>query len=287
MIKNRETRNSLIYFGFLIPSMLLAVAAIVYPFFSGVNIAFTDWDGISRDYHYVGLDNFVKLLKDRSILRSIRNTLCYSIGYTSLNNILALTLAVFLNNKIRGKAALKTIFFVPMALSAVLSAFVWSFIDRNVIAVLLGTKSLLGSPKTVIPGVIIIALWNQVGSNLMIYIAGLMNISKDYYEAAKIDGAGGWQLFRYIIAPMLGPSFTMCITLTLTSSLREFATVMAATGGGPAKSSETVAIFIYQNLFSFQKAGYGQAVAIVFMLMLVTVGTLLNRFFRNREVEVQ
>lgn len=173
-----------------------------------------------------------------------------------------------------------------MALSQVLAAFVWSFIDKNIIADALGTNSLLGSPKTVIIGIVIIALWNQVGSNLMIYIAGIANISKDYYEAAEIDGAGNWQTFRYIMVPMLGPSFTMCIVLTLTTALREFGTVMAATGGGPAKSSQTVAIFIYQNLFTYQKAGYGQAVGIVFMIILVILGTTLNRFFRNREVEV-
>ena len=275
-----------VYFAFLIPSLVLFVFTMVYPFLSGIHLAFTDWDGISRTYNYVGLKNFINLFKDQSILGSIKNTLVFAIVYTSLNNILALALAVFLSKKIRGKNALKTIFFVPMALSQVLAAFVWSFIDKNIVADALGTNSLLGNPKTVIMGIVIIALWNQVGSNLMIYIAGIANISKDYYEAAEIDGAGGWQTFRYIMVPMLGPSFTMCIVLTLTSALREFGTVMAATGGGPAKSSQTVAIFIYQNLFTYQKAGYGQAVGIVFMIILVVLGTALNRFFRNREVEV-
>ena len=135
-------------------------------------------------------------------------------------------------------------------------------------------------------GIILIALWNAVGSNIMIYTAGLTNIPSDYYEASAIDGASGWKQFRYITLPLLGPSFTMCITLTLTSSLREFATVMAATGGGPAKSSETISLFIYSNLFSYQKAGYGQAVAIVFMIVLVILGTGLSKFFRGREVEM-
>lgn len=275
-----------IYFGFLIPSLILFVFAIIYPFLSGINIAFTDWDGISREYNYVGFDNFRAMFQDRSILNSIRNTLIFAICYTALNNILALALAVFLDKKIKGKGLLKTVFFIPMALSPVLAAFVWSFIDRNVVSELLGTNSFLGSPDTVILGIIIIALWNQVGSNLMIYIAGLTNIPSDYYEAAKIDGAGEWQTFRYIMVPLLGPSFTMCIVLTLTSSLREFATVMAATGGGPANSSETVAIYIYQNLFSYRKAGYGQAVGLVFMVILVVLGTVLNRYFRSREVQM-
>lgn len=282
----REARDTRIYFWFVLPSILLFVFAILYPFLSGIHIAFTNWDGISKTYDYVYLKNFIKLFQDKSIIRAIKNTLVFAFGYTTLNNVLALTLAVFMMKKIFGKKIIKTIFFIPMALSQVLAAFVWSFIDKQVVADLLGTRSLLGNPKLVILGIIIIALWNQVGSNLMIYIAGLNNISSDYYEAAKIDGAGEWQMFRYVMVPLLGPSFTMCIVLTLTSALREFGTVMAATGGGPAKSSETVAIFIYQNLYSYQKAGYGQAVAIVFMILLVIIGTGLNRFFRNREVEM-
>lgn len=281
-----KKRNVWVYFAFLVPSLILFIFTMVYPFLSGIHLAFTDWDGISRTYNYVGLKNFINLFQDESILGSIKNTLVFAILYTTFNNVLALTLAVFLSKKIRGKNMLKTIFFVPMALSQVLAAFVWSFIDKKIIADALNTNSLLGSPKTVIIGIVIIALWNQVGSNLMIYIAGIANISKDYYEAAEIDGAGEWQTFRYIMVPMLGPSFTMCVVLTLTSALREFGTVMAATGGGPAKSSQTVAIFIYQNLFTYQKAGYGQAVGIVFMIILVVLGTTLNRFFRNREVEV-
>lgn len=282
----KESKDTRVYFLFVLPSILLFIFAIAYPFVSGINIAFTDWDGISKTYEYVGLKNFVKLFQDKSILRSIKNTLLFAFGYTALNNVLALALAVFMMKKIIGKNLIKTIFFIPMALSQVLAAFIWSFIDKQVIAELLGTRSLLGNPKMVILGIIIIALWNQVGSNLMIYIAGLNNISSDYYEAAKIDGAGEWSTFRYVMVPLLGPSFTMCIVLTLTTALREFGTVMAATGGGPAKSSETVAIFIYQNLYSYQKAGYGQAVAIVFMILLVIIGTSLNRFFRNREVEM-
>jgi raffinose/stachyose/melibiose transport system permease protein len=117
-------------------------------------------------------------------------------------------------------------------------------------------------------------------------MAGLSNIPVVYREASEIDGANFIQQFRHITLPMLIPSFTICVTLTFTGSLREFATVMAATGGGPAGYSETIAIFIYRNLFSFQKAGYGQAASLLFMLLLVIAGGLLARFFRSREIEV-
>lgn len=273
------------YLLFALPSALLFTFAIVIPFIMGINIAFTDWDGISQTYHYNGLQNFKTFFTDKSVLQPIKNTFIYGIGYTALNNLLSLVLALLLNKWIKGSKILKTVFFIPMVLSSVLAAFVWGYIYKDVFSAVFGINSLLGNPSTVIPGIIIIALWNAVGSNLIIYMAGLDNIPDMYYEASAIDGATLWQQFRYVTLPMLIPTFTICITLTFTTALREFGTVMAATGGGPAGSSETLAIYIYKNLFSFQKAGYGQAVSFVFMIMLALIGTLMLRFFRKREVE--
>lgn len=274
------------YGWFLLPSIVLFVFTVAFPFFSGLYIAFTDWDGISKAYQFVGLTNFISMFQDKNIFSSIKVTLLFALGYTVTNNVLALILAVILNQKFKGRNFFKTIFFIPMALSAVLAAFVWGFIDRNILSGTLLSHSLLGSPGTVLIGIIMIALWNGIGSNIMIYMAGLTNIPGDYYEAADIDGANGWKRFRYITLPLLGPSFTMCITLTLTSALREFGTTMAATGGGPARSSEMLSILIYKNLFSYQKAGYGQAVALVFMMILMVIGIGLTRFFRSKEVEM-
>lgn len=273
------------YLLFALPSAILFIFAIVIPFIMGINIAFTDWDGISQTYNYNGLQNFKTFFTDKSVLQPIKNTFIYGIGYTGLNNILSLILALLLNRWIKGSKVLKTVFFIPMVLSSVLAAFVWGFIYKDVFSAVFGIHSLLGNPSTVISGIIVIALWNAVGSNLIIYMAGLDNIPDMYYEASAIDGATLWQQFRYVTLPMLIPTFTICITLTFTTALREFGTVMAATGGGPAGSSETLAIYIYKNLFSFQKEGYGQAVSFVFMVMLALIGTLMLRFFRRREVE--
>ncbi len=273
------------FFWFLLPSIILFLFATVYPFLSGLNVAFTNWDGISRDYDYIGFKNFIDMFHDSNIVRSIWVTLAFGIGYTLLNNILSLSIAILLRPKFKGNAFIKTVFFIPMALSPVLAAFVWGFIDRNILSNVLGS-SLLGKPATVIWGLIMIALWSGIGSNIMVYLAGLTNIPNDYYEAAAIDGVTIWQKFRYITLPLLGPSFTTCITLTLTSTLREFGITMSATAGGPARSSEMISIFIYKNLFSFQKAGYGQAVSLVFMIILMVLGVCMNRFFRSKEVEL-
>ncbi|WP_148409724.1 carbohydrate ABC transporter permease [Murimonas intestini] len=276
-----------VYLIFILPSLLVFLFAIVIPFFMGINIMFTNWDGISRTYEYVGLKNFMLFFTDKSVIKPIITTLAYGFGYTLLNNLFALSLGVLLNKFVAGKKGIKTIFFLPMVLSAVLASFIWGYIFKDILSQTLGINSLLGNPKTALLGVMIIALWNSVGSNLIIYLAGLENISATYYEAGEIDGANGWQAFRYITLPLLVPTFTICITLTLTTALREFATVMAATGGGPAGSTETLSIYIYNNLFSFMKAGYGQAASFVFMVVLVLIASILMKFFRSKEVETQ
>lgn len=273
------------YLLFILPSLIVFGFAVVIPFCMGINIMFTDWDGISRTYNYIGFKNFYLFFTDKDVIKPIVTTLIYGIGYTLLNNLFALTIAVFLNKFVIGKKFVKTVFFLPMVLSSVLASFVWGYLFKDVLSQTLGINSILGNPKTALLGVMIIALWNSVGSNLIIYIAGLENISTTYYEAANIDGASSWQAFRFITLPLLVPTFTICITLTFTTSLREFATVMAATGGGPAGSTETLSIYIYNNLFSFMKAGYGQAVSFVFMVVLVLIAGLLMRFFRSKEVE--
>lgn len=280
----KRLKKEMSYFVFLIPSLILFLFCVVYPFFSGIGLAFTDWDGISRTYNYTGMENFIRLLSDAKVWKPLKTTIIYGVSVTTANNILALFLAVTLSKKLKGKVFFKTSFFIPLAISTVLAAFVWKYIDSNLLSVVLG-HSLMGKRETVLLGIIIISLWNCLGSNVMIYMAGIAGISGDYDEAAMIDGANAWQRFCNVTIPMLMPSFTICITLTLTSSLREFGMVLAATGGGPAGSSQTVAILIYDNMFKYSRAGYAQAISLVFMVFLVVIGQLLTKFFRSREVE--
>lgn len=280
----KRFKKELSYFVFLIPSLILFVFCVIYPFFSGIHLAFTDWDGISRTYHYVGFDNFIKLFSDPNVVQPIKTTVIYGVGVTALNNIFALLLAMALSRDLKGKAFFKTSFFLPLAISAVLASFVWKYIDSNILSLIFG-NSLLGRRGTVLLGIMVISLWNNLGSNVMIYLAGLAGIAKDYDEAAMIDGANGRQRFLHVTVPMLMPSFTICITLTLTSSLREFGTVLAATGGGPAGSSQTVAILIYDYMFKYSRAGYAQAISLVFMTALVIIGLVLTKFFRSKEIE--
>lgn len=280
----KQLKKQMSYFVFLVPSIILFTFCVIYPFCSGIQLAFTDWNGISRTYDYIGISNFTKLLSDKNVIGPIRNTVIYGVAVTAINNIHSLPIAIILSSKLKGKAFFKTIFFIPMAISTVLASFIWKYIDSNILSLIFG-RSLMGSKQTVLIGIIIISIWNNLGSNIMIYIAGLTGIPSDYIEAAMIDGANCRQRFWNIKVPMLMPSFTICITLTLTSSLKEFGTVLSATGGGPGGASETVSILIYNYMFKYSRAGYAQAVSLVYMIFLVVIGLTLTKFFRSKEVE--
>lgn len=285
-MKKLQSRRAAKYI-FVLPGICFFAFAVLIPLAMGIHIAFTDWNGITKDYHFVGMENFITMLRDQRILQPVRNTLAFALLGTIGNNVISLGLAMLVNQKTgRLGDIAKTIFFIPVCFSAILTAFLWGFIYREVFTQIFGIKNILGNKELVILGITVMGLWNTCGINMLIYLAGLKNIPLDLYEAATMDGAGAGQKFRNITLPLLTPSFTVCVTLTLTSWLREFAMTLSSTGGGPAGSSRTISIYIFENLYKYNKAGYGQAVSLVFVVFLIVLGSTVSSFFRRREVEI-
>lgn len=278
---------------FLLPGLIMFCFAIFIPFCMGLNIAFTDWNGIDKTYNYIGLDNFIKAFSDTRIVKPIRNSLLYMVLGTGFGTIVSLGLALMVHNRLlEGNRHLnwlsrfaRTAFFTPVCISAVLTAFIGKFIFGEVITELIGGKSFLGQKSTVIPAIVSMGIWNGCGINMLIYYSGLKGIPTDLYDAAAVDGAGAIRTFFKVTLPLLMPSFSVCVTLSLTSWLREFGMTLAATNGGPAGASKTITIYIYENLYSYSKAGYGQALSLLFALFLIILGRTVSGFFRKREVE--
>lgn len=286
-MRNRtHTQHSVSASNFILfaPGYILFVFAVVVPFFMGLHVAVTNWDGIAQTMEYIGLKSFKLIFKSPDFYVVLGNSFYFAILITVVNNALSLSIALGLNRSFKGRGLVRSAFFFPTCLNTVLAAFIWNFLFRDVFRELFGIKSLLGNMLTVIPGITIIALWNGLGINVIIYLAGLASIPTELYEVAVLDGARPWQKLRYVTLPMLMPSFTVCITMTLISGLKEFATTMAATGGGPGHASEMISIYIYKNLYSYYQAGYGQAVAVVFVIILAVCGGIVARLLRNREV---
>ncbi|GKH35026.1 sugar ABC transporter permease [Muricomes sp. OA1] len=282
---NKKVKSKLINFSFLLPVLFFFGFSVIIPFFSGLHIALTDWNGVSKELNYVGFKNFINIFSNKDILQPVQNTICYTLIATIAGNIISLLLALAINRKFIGRTFARTAFFLPTAISVVLAVFIWGYIFRDVFRNLFGLNSLLGQKSTVILGIAIIHMWIDVGINMLVYLSSLTTVPKELYESADLDGATRIQQFFRVTLPMIVPAFTTCITLSLTYGLREFATPYAATQGGPAGASETIGIYIYNHLMSYNKAGYGQAISVVFTIALVLIGGGLSRALRRLEVE--
>ncbi len=282
----RSVNQKIIRFTFILPLLLFFSVAVVIPFFYGINLSFTDWDSISQEYNYVFLDNYVKAISDSNMRESLWRTIYFGVMYCLINNAIALFIATLLNRDFIGSKITKTLFFIPTCLSAVLAAFIWKFLYSTYFVEVFGASSPLGNPDTVLNAIILLYVWNMAGINIIIYAASLTSVPREFYEAATVDGASTWQKFRNITVPMLMPAFTVCVTLTLTNGMKEFGIILSSTGGGPIDASKVILIYIYDNIFVYYKAGYGQAMSIIFLIFLVVIGTSLSSYFRRREVEL-
>lgn len=272
---------------FALPGFCFFAFAMLIPFLIGIHIAFTDWNGVDVAYNYVGFGNFISIFKDTRIEKPFGNTIQFALIGTILSNFVSLSLALLINSRLKRLNSIsRTIFFMPVCFSAVLTAFLWKFIYGEFISRLFGVKNLLGNPDWVIFAVVLIGVWNTAGINMLIYLSGLRNIAQELYEAAKVDGASVFRRFKEITLPLLIPAFSVCITLTITSWLKEFATTLSATGGGPGGASRTISIYVYDNLYKYYNAGYGQAVSMLFSVFLIIIGLSVSAFFRKREVEM-
>lgn len=281
-----KTKRRLTNLLFLLPVLLLFGIMVVFPFINGAKISFTDWDGFSEVYNFVGFKNYLKVFKDPTILEPIKNSLFFTIVTVIGNNTFGLLIALVLQKDNRMNRFFRTCVFMPFIISLVLTGFIWSYIYSGVFYDAFGIKSLLGSKKTVMLGICIMGMWRDIGYSMLIYMAGLNAIDDTYYEAAEIDGAGLWTRFRYITFPMIAPAMTINITLFLGWGLKVFDYAMTVTHGGPGRASETFALYVYNYTFPYNKAGYGQAAAMLLMIAIVILTTIVTALLRKREVDL-
>ena len=283
--KKRMIKNEVKDFTFVLPSLLIFIFIIIIPLISGIRYTFTDWNGMSREINYVGLKNYITVFRDKDLLLPIRNTAIFTLVTTLLINVLGLGLAMLVEREFKGVNIIKSIVFIPLVVSLVLVSYMWMYVYSDFFG-MVGWNSPLISTKTVLLGLCAMAIWKEVGLAMMIYLAALKGVSSDYYEAATIDGAGFWAKFRNVTIPMIAPAFTYCIPLWLAGGLRMYDYSYVATQGGPRHASESMAYYIYQYLFPFNKVGYGQTVAIIYLIFCIILSNVITRMLRKREIEL-
>ncbi|MBO7748759.1 sugar ABC transporter permease [Paenibacillus sp. MWE-103] len=287
----KSFKREMWYVLFLVPGLLLFTFAVIVPLVTGARYSFSSWDGISSKLTYVGWDNYVNAVQDASLWTALGNTFKYAIIMTVIVNVISLLFALLLDSYLPLRNLFRTMFFLPSVLSVVLAGYIWSYnysqgFPKLFAALGMDVTSPLGNPHYALFGLIVVAVWQGIGPPMIIYIAGLQGIPGELLESAKIDGAGAFRAFRNVTLPLLAPSITINMLLTLTGALKVFDLVYVTTNGGPSFSTEVITTFIYKTAFSSFKAGYGMAMSMIFFAVLVIVTVVQVSIFRRREVDL-
>lgn len=284
MKKKINWKREIIDFSFLAPSLILFLFIIIVPLLKGIRYTFTDWDGLMPKMNYVGLKNYITVLNDKDLIQPICNTILFTLVTVVAINVIGLAVAMAVNREFKGVNIIKSIIFIPLVVSLVLVSQMWMYVYSDFFS-MLGWQSPLIDKKTSMLGLCIMSIWRESGLAMMIYLAGLKNIPTEINEAAIIDGAGFWQRFRNVTIPFLAPAFTYCIPLWLAAGLRMYDYSFVATSGGPQHSTETMAYYIYSYLFPYNKVGYGQTVAVIYLVVCILLSNVVTRALRKREFE--
>jgi len=283
---HRKFTDKIQSFTFVVPALVIFLFVIIIPFLRGINIAFTDWNGINNTYNYVGLKNLFSIFHDDEILQPFGNTIFFTVVTLFFVNFFGLTLAVMLNKTFKSSNLIKTFIFMPMVVSLVLTSYMWVYVFNDFGTRFFGISSPLSSASTVMIGLSIMSIWKETGLAMVIYYAALKTVPKELMEAAQIDGANSIQKFIKITIPFMAPAFAYCIPLWLGLGLRQFDYSFVATNGGPGTSSMTMAMYIYQYEFPFYKTGYAQMVALVFLIFILIVTYIVTAILKRKEIEI-
>jgi len=281
-----KIKRTLIDSTFLFPALAVFIAFVVAPFIWGIPLSLTDWDGLSATKNYVGFKNYFNMFSDAHILNAFKNTGVFAVMTLILSNIFGLAIALLLQRSNKLNNITRTMVFMPYCLSMILQSYIWKYMYSDVLTGLFQLPNPLGSQFWAIFGISFICIWADTGYCMIIYVAALQGIPRDYYEVAEISGASGWQQFCKITLPMLWPAVVSNVIIYLGWGLKVYDYPMAATSGGPGRASETVAMLIYKNLFSYHKAGYGQALAVVYTILIFVIISVVAKVLRRREVEL-
>jgi raffinose/stachyose/melibiose transport system permease protein len=275
-----------------IPALVLFFAFHTLPALTGLFYSFTNWRGYGT-WEFVGLKNYINLFKDARALDSYLFTFKFAIVATILVNVISLAIAIGLNAKIKFKTTLRAIYFIPNILSVLIVGYIFNYIFTFFlpdIAQVLGinalTKSILGNPDLAWVGVVILAVWQACGFNTLLYLSGLQTIDDTLYEAGSIDGANKWQQFKAITFPLIAPFFTINMVLAMKSFLMVFDHVVALTGGGPGRSTESISLLIYNGGFAGGEFAYQTANAVIYFIVILVISVFQMKVLKKREVEV-
>ncbi|WP_159585722.1 carbohydrate ABC transporter permease [Chelativorans xinjiangense] len=289
-LKHREAVEAWLFVSPILTGFLI--------FFLGPLIAvffysMTEWNLLTQQAAFVGMENYADALsRNPDFWHVVRNSLIFAAGLVPLNMALALTLALALSRPFFGVVFFRAVFFAPVVTSAVAWAIVWKFLLQNeagavnqILAVVgIDGPNWLREPDWAMAAVIVTRVIKMVGLNMILYIAALQTIPRDYEEAARLEGASNWQIFRMVIWPLLAPTTLIIMVITTIGSFKVFDHIYLMTGGGPENGTLVLAFYIYEQGFKFFNVGYASALAMI-MFVVVMVLTIVQLMLRRKDMQ--
>ncbi|MCY4003884.1 MAG: sugar ABC transporter permease [Rhodospirillales bacterium] len=271
--------------------LAIFITFVIWPLANSFYYSFTNWNGFNPDYDYVGFDNFLKIHTDQLFLNAAINTALWIVAAIVVPTACGLSLALLIDSRIPGGSVFKSIFYLPICLSAVVVGQIWVWIYQpdwgllnTVVEAVSGEQfnyAWLAKPDSALWSVIVAWSWQQTGLSMVIFLAGLTTIPEDLVEVCEIEGARALQRIRLVVIPLLAPATVVVIALNVINSLKGFDILYTMTGGGPFNSSDTLAMHMYNESFKKYLMGYGSAISVVLFLIALIIIRLYFRQLRK------
>ncbi len=273
-----------------LPAVILLTVFVVYPLLSGVQISFTNWNGYSSTYKYIGFANYKKIFHDKMFYTALKNTVIYGVGSTTLQTIIGISYALLLQKRFPGQTLARVIIYLPAMIASLIMGYISYFLVQynhgaiNDIMIALGKEPVdwMANGERAVWIIVVINALQFVGKTMIVMIAGLQGIPDSYNEAASIDGAAYLQRLRYITLPLLLPAITTSVVLNLIGGLKLFGIILATTSGGPGYSSHSLSTLINYLYFQNQNAGYSSSVGLFLFLIIMILGTIVRNFLEKK-----
>jgi raffinose/stachyose/melibiose transport system permease protein len=267
---------------FLLPALVIYAVFALFPMVDGLWLSFFDWDGVSADRNWVGLENYVQILtQDPVFWRAVSNSVIWVTLSLIIPTTIGLAFAVALDQKLRGRNAFRAALYLPAVIASIAVATMWSWMYNPIFGIVNATfealglewliQDWLGDPDIALYSILVAYAWQATGAAMVLFLAGLQNVPTELREAARVDGANRRQVFRAVTFPALMPTFVVVTVLSIISSLKVFDLVYGMTGGGPAQSTQVLALWSYTQSFTLHDYGNGMAVAMVLLAVTLAI----------------
>ena len=278
---------------FIVPAFIIYTVLMIIPIIGAFGLSFTDWNGISADYDFVGIQNYLSMLSDARLGNAVAVTLKITVTVVLVVNILGLFIAILLSQAGKLTNIFRSVFFLPYVLSTVAISFIWLAILSytgvlNSLLEIIGLGDLIndyiGNAPNAIKSICIIEIWRTLGFHMVLYLASIQTVPRDLYEACIVDGGNKWQQFRYVTLPMIVPGITISVIMSIMTEMKQYDIVKVITNGGPGYSTETITYNIVTQAFGNNMLGYSSAIAVFLFVIIAAISVLQIQLSKKLEV---